>query len=366
MLDKIRTKIECCDRISRSEAEWLLVNAGDEELAELAVSVKNRHHVPNTAQFLIMAIINYTNICVAGCDYCAFYRYPHDTDAYLRDFDALRPSIERAKSLGGTLIALNGGFHPKLHLKDYAKLFGLLHAEYPQQTFFEMTVAEFLFACRVSKLSLAQGAKLLKDAGTCWITGGGAEILDNSFRKRHSPGKFRVEEYLAAQRAVLKAGIGSTATMVVGFDESIAERFNHLETLRDFQDSLDGNKLVSFLCWTYKPHNTKFGGLELSSAEYLRWLGICRIYLDNFTHIRTSVLTQNEGALAGLRYGADDFDLPIEDEVTQKAGATISLDFEHLLNCAREQGLKISHRKPFVVGENSGLLPHSRACGHAS
>jgi cyclic dehypoxanthinyl futalosine synthase len=186
---------------------------------------------------------------------------------------------------------------------------------------------------------------MLKSVGTRWVTGGGAEVLDEAFRKRHSPGKYKVSDYYKAQRAILEAEMGSTATMVIGFGEPLAERLNHLEGLRTFQDST-GNKLASFLCWTYKSFANELGGSEISDDEYLRWLAVSRIYLDNFVHIRTSVLTKNEGALKGLLYGANDFDLPTEDEVTQRAGATISHEFAKVLAHAESLGLKIVHRKP--------------------
>ena len=137
--------------------------------------------------------------------------------------------------------------------------------------------------------------------------------------------------------------MGSTATMVIGFDETLDERLNHLESLRNFQDRVGGN-LASFLCWTYKPWNNEFGGAEITTKEYLRWLAISRIYLHNFRNIRTSVLTKNEDALMGLNFGANDFDLPTEDEVTQKAGATISLDFERILSAAKNMGFTTIER----------------------
>jgi cyclic dehypoxanthinyl futalosine synthase len=126
------------------------------------------------------------------------------------------------------------------------------------------------------------------------------------------------------------------------------ERLEHLERTRQFQD--ETGSLASFLCWTFKPYFTQIGGIEISTAEYLRHLALCRIYLDNIARIRTSVLTQNERALEGLLYGADDFDLPIEDEVTQKAGATISLDFDRILGVAREFGLTPQYRHVAMPG----------------
>ncbi|MBX9692579.1 MAG: radical SAM protein, partial [Cyanobacteria bacterium] len=185
--------------------------------------------------------------------------------------------------------------------------------------------------------------QLLKDAGVRWITGGGAEILTDSFRLRHSPQKYTVKEYYDTQRAIIDAGLKSTATMVIGFDETIEERLEHLETLRAFQDETGGG-LFSFLCWTYKPYNNDLGGTEIEPAEYLRHMALSRIFLDNFKHIRASVLTQNANGIKALDYGADDFDIPWEDEVTQMAGALIEHDVETILGRARELGFSPTYR----------------------
>ncbi len=346
MLAFIRHKLENTQTLSRKEAEWLYTHADMQTLSDLSLLVRSRYHDPNEATYLIMAIINYTNICVAACDYCSFYRLPHQEGAYLRNFEAICERIEKVRKFGGTLAGLNGGFHPKLKIQDYAELFQKLNVQFPDMTFYEMTVAEFMFSCKISRVDYETGVNILKKAGTQWITGGGSEILDNSFRKRHSPGKYTVEDFFSAQSAILKNGLRSTATMVIGFDESIEERFNHLENLKTFQDNHE-NQLTSFLCWTYKPFSNRLGGEEISTEAYLRWLAICRIYLDNFIHIRTSILTKNEDALLGLKFGANDFDLPVEDEVTEKAGATISLDFDSILNAARRLGFNPIKRVPF-------------------
>jgi cyclic dehypoxanthinyl futalosine synthase len=352
-LSILRQKISDRTRISRSEASWLFHNASDDELMELATNVKARFHSLDRATYLIMAIVNYTNICVAKCDYCAFYRLPHQSDTYLLSFEQICERIDRVITYGGTMVGFNGGFHPKLRIADYAKLFGQIRQRYGSSIeFYGMTVAEFIFACRVSKISLGEAASILKENGSRWITGGGAEILDDGFRARHSPGKFNVETYFQGQRAVIEGGMGSTATMVIGFDETIDERFNHLERLRLFQDSVNG-ALPSFLCWTYKPFHTELGGTEISTNEYLRWLAISRIFLDNFVHVRTSVLTKNEDALHGLLFGANDFDLPTEDEVTQKAGAHISLDFDRVLAAVKNLGINPVHRRPFDQTKSS-------------
>lgn len=350
MLDEIKEKIANQQRISRQEAEFLFVEGTDQDLSDLATQVRNRFHKRDEATYLIMAIINYTNICVAKCDYCSFYRLPHQPGTYLLSYEQIREKIHAVTKLGGSMVGFNGGFHPKLKISDYGDIFGRVRQEFGDQIeFYGMTVAEFMFSCKLSRISYEEGAQILKEKGSRWITGGGAEILDDRFRMRHSPGKFKVRDYFAAQDAILTSGMGSTATMVIGFDESVRERFNHLEALRRFQDEQQekDRELKSFLLWTYKPYNNELGGKELETSEYLKWLAICRIYLDNFEHIRTSVLTKNEEALEGLKYGANDFDLPTEDEVTQKAGATISLEFERILDHAKQLGFKTLHRRPF-------------------
>jgi len=348
MEKEIRTQIAAGSSISRQQAEWLFAEAPNTLLQELACSVRGRYHPEGQATYLIMSILNFTNVCVAGCKYCAFYKYPHEAGAYALSMEQVCAKVDSLLGYGGSLVGFNGGFHPKLTLYHYRDLFQQVRTRYPQLEFFEMTVAEFMFYCKLAKVSYAEGVEIMAQAGTRWITGGGAEILDDEFRAQVSPGKYTVADYFSAQAAVIQGGLGTTATMVIGFGEPLAERFNHLERLRDFQSAMEG-RVPSFLCWTYKPYNTEWGGGEISTQEYLRWLAVCRIYLDNIPHIRTSVLTKNEAALEGLAYGADDFDLPIEDEVTQKAGAEISLDFEKILQSAREWGYVPVHRKPFSI-----------------
>jgi cyclic dehypoxanthinyl futalosine synthase len=349
MLDIIRAKVDERDRLSRAEARWLAEEADDASLQVLATDVRARFHAPNEASYQKMAIVNYTNVCVARCDYCAFYRFPGEDGTYLLTVEQVCEKIDQLLTLGGNMVGFNGGFHPDLGVEHYTRLFAEVRSRYPGVSFYEMTVAEFMFVAKRSKMTYAEAAQAFFECGTRWITGGGAEILDDPFRMRHSPAKYKVEDFYDAQRAILDAGMGSTGTMVIGFDETLDERLNHIERLRRFQDSVEG-RLSSFLCWTYKPFNTELGGGEAPLQEYLRWLAVCRLYLDNIVHIRTSVLTRNEHALVGLRYGANDFDLPTEDEVTQTAGGTVSLEFQRILDSASALGFAPVKRAPFPIG----------------
>lgn len=336
-------KVEAGERLAPADAVEIWREASDADLRRWAGRVRARYHAPDRCTYLIMRIVNYTNVCVAQCDYCAFYRLPGQAGGYVLSREQVFAKIDELLALGGDLAGFNGGFNPHLPLDYYCELFAALRERYQDRLeFYALTIAEFMYLADHAKLSWAEAAERFKAAGVRWITGGGSEILTEGFRARHSKFKYTVAQYFEAQRALLDAGLQTTATMVIGFDETIEERLEHLERTRAFQDETGG--LASFLCWTYKPYGTPLGGHEIGTPEYLRHLALSRIYLDNVARIRTSVLTQNESALDGLLYGADDFDLPVEDEVTQSAGATISLDFPALLARARALGFTPAYR----------------------
>jgi cyclic dehypoxanthinyl futalosine synthase len=331
-------------RISVDEARELWLHGSDDELKQLAQAARDRFHDPGRAPYMVMRIINYTNVCVAQCDYCAFYVLPNEEGGYVLSREDVFAKIDELVEVGGDLVAFNGGFNPKLPLDYYCDLFAAVRERYGDRVeFYALTIAEFVFLADRAKLSYADAATRLRDAGVHWVTGGGSEILTEDFRKRHAKWKYTVADYFEAQKAIVDAGLRTTATMVIGFDETLDERLEHLQRTRDFQDETGG--LFSFLCWTYKPYGTAFGGREISPQEYRRWIALSRIFLDNVRHVRTSVLTQNEEAFRALDYGADDFDLPIEDEVTEKAGATIDLDLEKLLEVPRRLGYRVEYRR---------------------
>ena len=331
-------------RITTAEAATLWRHASDEELQRLAGLVRARYHEPDRATYMVMRIINYTNVCVAQCDYCAFYVLPNQSGGYVLSREDVFAKIDELVQIGGDLVAFNGGFNPKLPLEFYCDLFGSVRERYGEQVeFYALTIAEFVFLADRAGVSYAEAASRLRDAGVHWVTGGGSEILTEDFRARHAKFKYTVADYFDAQRAMVESGLRTTATMVIGCDETLDERLEHLQRTRDFQDETAG--LFSFLCWTYKPYGTAFGGREISPGEYWRHIALSRIFLDNVTHVRTSVLTQNEDAFRALDYGADDFDLPIEDEVTQKAGAKVDLDLDKLLEVPRALGYTVEYRR---------------------
>ncbi len=348
---EIEARVRDGDRISVEEARELWNEATDDELRRMSGYVRARYHAPDRATYLIMRIINYTNVCVAQCDYCAFYVLPNQDGGYVLTREDVFAKMDELLEVGGDLVGFNGGFNPKLPLHYYCDLFRAVRERYGEKIeFYALTIAEFMYLADRAGLSYAAAALELKAAGVYWITGGGSEILTEDFRKRHAKFKYTVAEYFEAQRAVVEAGMRTTATMVIGFDETLDERLEHLERTRAFQDETSG--LFSFLCWTYKPYGTAFGGREITPSEYHRHIALSRIFLDNVKHVRTSVLTLNEDAFRALDFGADDFDLPIEDEVTQKAGARIDLDLEGLLGIVQGMGYQVEYRKaerPFAL-----------------
>jgi cyclic dehypoxanthinyl futalosine synthase len=336
-------------RVSLDEARELWLRQDDAELKALAQAARARFHEPDKATYMVMRIVNYTNVCVAQCDYCAFYVLPNQEGGYVLSREDVFAKIDELLAVGGDLVGFNGGFNPKLPLDYYCDLFSAVRERYGDRVeFYALTVAEFVFLADRAKLSYADAAARLRDAGVHWVTGGGSEILTEDFRRRHAKWKYTVADYFEAQKAIVEAGMRTTATMVIGFDETLDERLEHLQRTRDFQDEMiqmGFGGLFSFLCWTYKPYGTALGGAEITAEEYRRWIALSRIFLDNVEHIRTSVLTQNEDAFRALDYGANDFDLPIEDEVTQKAGATIDLDLEKLLEVPRRLGYRVEYRR---------------------
>jgi cyclic dehypoxanthinyl futalosine synthase len=347
-LRAIAQSVEQGGRITADDAAVLWRHADDGELKRLAQLVRARWHEPARATYMVMRIINYTNVCVAQCDYCAFYVLPNQPGGYVLTREDVFAKIDELLDVGGDLVGFNGGFNPRLPLHYYADLFAAVRERYGERVeFYALTIAEFMFLADRAGLSYREAAERLRDAGVHWITGGGSEILTEDFRRRHAKFKYTVREYFEAQRAIVDSGMRTTATMVIGFDETLEERLEHLQRTRDFQDAClaDGLPgLFSFLCWTYKPYGTDLGGDEITPREYWRHMALSRIFLDNVKHFRTSVLTQNEEAFRALEYGADDFDLPIEDEVTQKAGARVDLDLERLLAIPRALGYTVEYR----------------------
>jgi len=335
-------------RLSDKATINLFKNSSLEELSQLASEAKLQHHPDNTASYVIMRIVSLTNVCVADCVYCAFYRRPGDKDAYVLTQDQIFAKVDQLVERGGSMVAMEGGFHPKLKVEHYETLFRAMRERYGDRIeIYGPTIVEAIWIAKSSKISLEDCLKRLMAAGLRWIPGGGAEILTDEWRKKLSPKKYSVAEYINGMRTAPRLGMGTTATMVIGFGEPYEARVEHLRHLRNLQDETGG--FASFLMWTYQSQNTALGGSVTSNDDYLRTIAISRLYLDNIPHVRASILTQHEKGPEALLYGANDFDIPLEDQVTQLAGATIENNTDQVLNWVRARGLTPVMRQPFPI-----------------
>ena len=335
-------------RITKSEALKLFENASLESLQKAAHAKRCKIVPDKKATYIIMRILSYTNVCIADCSYCAFYRRPGDPEGYVLSEKEIFQKLDELQAVGGSLAAMEGGFNPTLKLEHYENLVRSIRKRYGDSIeIYGPTAVETLFLARSSKVPLEEALKRLRDAGLRWIPGGGAEILTNEWRRKLSPKKYSVDQYFQVMRTAKELGYGITSTMVIGFGEDFQARVEHLDRVREFQD--ETNAFKSFLCWTYQSQNTALGGKVTTHEDYLRTLAIARLYLDNIPHIRASFLTQGQGGVTALQYGADDFDVVLEDQVTEKAGVQLEKRVETVLNWVWEAGIEPIGRKPYEV-----------------
>ncbi len=318
------------------------------ELCALAHARRCEFLPGDQASYLVMRIVSYTNVCVADCSYCAFYRRPNHPESYTLSHAQIFAKLDDLRAHGGTLVAMEGGFNPYLRIEHYEKMFRAVRDRYGDALeIYGPTIVEVLFIARVSKISLETALHRLRDSGLRWIPGGGAEILTDEWRKKLSPKKYSVQEYLDGMRVAQRLGFGTTATMVMGFGEGFAARVEHLRHVRDLQDATGG--FASFLLWTYQSDHTALGGVRTSNEDYLRSVAVARLYLDNIPVIRASFLTQHASGPLALRAGAHDFDIALEDQVTQQAGTVLETNVARVLDWVRAAGITPVRRDVFPV-----------------
>jgi cyclic dehypoxanthinyl futalosine synthase len=328
------------------------------ELGRAADAVARRLHPEPYRTFNIDRNINYTNVCAAVCDFCAFYRKSNDADAYLLTREQLYQKIEETIALGGDQILLQGGNHPSLKLEWYEELFRDLRARYPQVNLHALSASEIWNIHKISKVPLRETLERLRAAGLGSLPGGGAEILVDRVRKAITRNKVLTEEWLEVHRVWHQLGGRSTCTMMFGHIETLAERIEHLDRLRQLQDETGG--FTAFICWTFQPEHTEMASVPTAGAfEYLKTQAIARLYLDNIPNIQSSWVTQGPkiGQLA-LFFGANDMgSLMIEENVVASAGTVYYLSLEEIKRAIREAGYVPRQRNVFyqyIDSEQSG------------
>src|SRR5947208_12379949 len=344
-LEAIASKALAGARIDRAEALELYRRAPTPVLGRLADSVRARKHPGGIVTYIIDRNVNYTNICVAKCNFCAFYRPVGSSEGYVLGFEELFRKIEETIAVGGVQVLLQGGHNPDLPLAWYEDLFRAIKERYPAFKLHALSPPEVIHLSRLSQLPVTSVIDRLIAAGLDSIPGGGAEILvDRVRRLLHCYGKATSDEWLDVMRQAHRAGLRTTATMMYGTVETDEERLEHLLRLRALQDETGG--FTAFITWSYQPSHTELGGVEATGVDYLRTLAIARIVLDNFDNLQASWVTQGGkvGQLS-LAYGANDMgSVMIEENVVRAAGASYCMDEIEIVRNIEDAGFLAKRR----------------------
>lgn len=326
--------------ISRQEALDLFDSDDLIGIGMAADSVRRRHHPENVVSYIIDRNINYTNFCTEYCSFCAFYRPMGHKEGYILPKEVIFEKIQETLDLGGTGVLMQGGLHPDLKIEWYEDLFRSIKERYPIHLHC-LSAPEVTNIAEVSGLSLRDTIARLRDSGLDSIPGGGAEILDDGVRHRISRLKCSSQEWVDVHRTAHSLGMRTTATMMFGCGETIEQRMNHLELIRQIQEDTGG--FTAFIPWTFQRENTSLGRFvkeEATAVEYLQTLAISRIYLDNIENVQSSWVTQGlKTCQVGLRFGGNDVgSIMIEENVVSAAGARNHASEEELRRIIRDAG----------------------------
>jgi len=327
MIDTIAKKVLDGGRVDAGEALHLYRHAPTHLLGHLADAIRVRKHPEGIVTYIIDRNVNYTNICVARCNFCAFYRPVGSSDGYVLGFDEIFQKIDETIAVGGNQLLLQGGHNPDLPLQWYEDLFRAVKARYPEFKLHALSPPEVLHIARLNRVAVPTVIERLVAAGLDSIPGGGAEILVDRVRTLlNCYSKATSDEWIDVMREAHNAGLRTTATMMYGTVETDEERIEHMMRLRDLQDETAG--FTAFITWSYQPEHTEHGGYEATGIDYLRTLALSRIVLDNFDNVQASWVTQGGkvGQLS-LAYGANDMgSVMIEENVVRAAGASYCMD----------------------------------------
>jgi len=315
------------ERIDDAEALALLESRDLVAVGRVADELRARATDPDRITFIIDRNLNYTNVCVTDCDFCAFYRRPgDDREGYLLPKPVIFKKIEETLAIGGTGVLMQGGHHPDLGIEYYEDLFRSIKSRYPIHLH-ALSPPEVQHIARRSKLDVPRTLTRLRDAGLDSIPGGGGEVLVDRVREIIAPKKTRTADWLGVMRQAHRLGMSTTATMMYGHVETLAERVEHMRRIRELQDETHGFR--AFISWTFQPEGTRLAAKVPrdslpTSFDYLLTQAVSRIYLDNVDHIQSSWVTQGmKVGQVALGFGADDLgSVMIEENVVSAAGTT--------------------------------------------
>ena len=331
------------ERITDDDALALLRSRDLVSVGRAADELRNRKVDRGRVTFIIDRNVNYTNICHTDCDFCAFYRRPGDrSEGYLLPKAVIFKKIEETLTLGGTALLMQGGHHPDLAVDYYEDLFSSIKARYPIHLH-ALSPPEVQHIARRSGLTIPETLTRLRDAGLDSLPGGGGEILVDRVRDAIAPKKTKTDEWLNVMRHAHRLGMSTTATMMYGHVETIADRVEHMRGIRELQDEMRGFR--SFTSWTFQDDGNRLGATVPretmpTSFDYLLTQAVSRIYLDNVDHIQSSWVTQGMkiGQVA-LEFGADDLgSIMIEENVVSAAGTTYRASTEDFVRTIKAIG----------------------------
>jgi cyclic dehypoxanthinyl futalosine synthase len=331
------------ERITAEEAVALLESRDLVAVGRAANELRGRRTDPDRITFIIDRNLNYTNVCVTDCDFCAFYRSPGDrNEGYLLPKPVIFKKIQETLDLGGTGVLMQGGHHPDLGIDYYEDLFRSIKERYPIHLH-ALSPPEIQHIARRSKLSVPDALTRLRDAGLDSIPGGGGEILVDRVREIIAPKKTKSAEWIGVMRHAHRLGMSTTATMMYGHVETVPERVEHMRLIRELQDETRGFR--AFISWTFQDDGNRLGALVPretmpTSFDYLLTQAVSRIFLDNVDHIQSSWVTQGMkiGQVA-LEFGADDLgSIMIEENVVSAAGTTYRASAEDFVRTIKGLG----------------------------
>lgn len=345
MIQTILEKAVSGERLTPSDGLALLRSNDLVALGAAADAVSRRKHPEKFRTYNIDRNINYTNICTAVCNFCAFYRSPRSEEGYVLPREVLLEKIQETVDLGGEQILLQGGLHPKFKLDWYEELLQDIKRQFPQVNVHGFSPPEIHHFTKVNKLPLREVLSRLQQAGLGSLPGGGAEILVDRVRAEITRGKVMTDDWLNVMRVWHELGGRSSATMMFGHVETLEERVEHLERVRQLQDETGG--FTAFICWTFQPDHTDMSHIPpTGSFDYLKMLAVSRLYLDNVDNMQSSWVTQGlkVGQLA-LIYGANDMgSLMLEENVVAEAGTVHYLTLEQIRDAISELGYEPRQR----------------------
>jgi cyclic dehypoxanthinyl futalosine synthase len=364
MKDKVYQVKKSINRINKKEGLSLLKNADLLGLGMMADYVRKRLHSNSTVSFIIDRNINYTNVCINKCKFCAFYRDVTDPEAYVLSKRKLFNKIKETVECGGTQILIQGGLHPELDLDYYVDLLRSIKKNFPIHVH-GFSPPEITYIAETAGLSIKKALLALQEAGLDSIPGGGAEILSDRIREKVSPKKIGSKQWLKVMKEAHRIGMKTTATMMFGSFEEPEDIIEHLDAVRKLQDKTNG--FTAFIPWSFQPGNTELEAKQkhvkrkgvlpyaptstpqlhpATGVEYLRILALSRIYLDNIPNIQASWVTQGlKMAQIALRFGANDFgSTMIEENVVAAAGVRHLVSIKDIINAIRQADFKPAQR----------------------